>query len=200
MNPIKLKQYQNFLTEEQCKSIISLGERNLEKAGVLGEQYPNFRVGETHFYNKDFELKALSKIREFVSAKTGIPVENQEPMSLIKYKVGGKFNPHFDSFQPSADYYESVMKQGGQRIKTCLIYLNEEFDGGETEFPKMKCKLKPKTGLMVMWDNTDKNGVIIPESEHAGLPVLSGVKYLVSIWIREKKFENAPQETAEVNN
>ena len=197
-NPINLKQYPNFLSEENCKVIISLGEPDLERAGVLGAQYADFRIAETKFFNPD--IPALKKIREVVAQKTGIPIENQEPMSLIKYQVGGLFKAHHDCFHKTADYYEGCMRQGGQRIKTCLIYLNEDFEGGQTEFPKMKYKLQPKTGLMVVWDNTDVNGEIIQESEHAGLPVISGVKYLISIWIRENKFENVPLEAVTATN
>ena len=84
MNAINLKQYPNFLTQDHCKAIISLGEPKLEKAGILGEQYENFRVSETTFFKS--EIKALKKIREAVAIKTGVPIENQESMSIIKYQ------------------------------------------------------------------------------------------------------------------
>ena len=189
-NTINLKQYPNFLTEEHCKMIIAEGEPMLQPAGILGTQYNDFRVAETTGFNTD--LKAFRKIREVIAQKTGLPIENQEPMSLIKYEVGGQFKPHHDAFHPNTDYYEGTMRQGGQRVKTCLIYLNENFEGGQTEFPRMGYKVQPKTGLMIIWDNTDPNKNIIMESEHAGLPITKGVKYLVSIWIRESLFKNIP--------
>ena len=128
------------------------------------------------------------KIREVIAKVTKVPIENQEAMSIIRYNVGGEFKAHHDCFSPAADYYKTVIAQGGQRIKTCLIYLNEDFEGGETDFPNIPYKVKPKTGKLAMFNSIDDNGGIIPQSLHAGLPVTKGVKYLATIWIRERPF------------
>ena len=185
-NAINLKEYDGFLNEEQCRIIISIGEPEMKKAEVLGEDQNDFRIADTMFF--DPNLKALKRIREVIAKQTGIPVENQEAVSIIRYTAGGIFQAHHDCFSPSADYFEKAMEQGGQRVKTCLIYLNENFEGGQTEFPNMNYRVTPKTGKLIYWDNIDRDGNIIPESLHAGLSVVSGVKYLLSIWIREKAF------------
>ena len=84
-------------------------------------------------------------------------------------------------------------KYTGFRKKTCLIYLNEDFEGGETHFPKLNIKIQPRLGKAVVWNNTHEDNRVIEESLHAGLPVLSKSKWIMSIWIREKPFlKNSP--------
>jgi prolyl 4-hydroxylase len=78
------------------------------------------------------------------------------------------------------------MKSGGQRVYSCLFYLNDEFEGGETEFPIKKIKVTPKIGRMLMWSNLKIDGSLDFESLHAGLPVISGTKWIAIVWVREK--------------
>jgi len=80
------------------------------------------------------------------------------------------------------------MKRGGQRAKSALVYLNDDFTGGETEFPKINIRVSPQKGKLVLWDNTFEDGNPDHDSLHAGLPVISGTKYIAVIWIRFGKF------------
>jgi prolyl 4-hydroxylase len=81
------------------------------------------------------------------------------------------------------------MSRGGQRIKSVLFYLNDEFEGGETNFPMKGIKVKPVKSKAIIWDNINEDGTLDYESIHAGLPVISGFKYIATIWIRENKFK-----------
>jgi prolyl 4-hydroxylase len=78
------------------------------------------------------------------------------------------------------------MKSGGQRVYSCLFYLNDGFMGGETEFPIKKIKVVPKTGRLLIWRNINPDGELDHESLHAGLPVIDGTKWIIIIWVREK--------------
>jgi len=114
--------------------------------------------------------------------------EKMELPNFIRYQVGGQYKLHHDFFHPNTDYYEECVRRGGQRKKTALIYLNENFKGGETDFPKLNTRVTPKTGKLVVWDNLDDQGNPLKDSLHAGLPVTEGTKYIVVIWIRERSF------------
>ena len=93
--------------------------------------------------------------------------------------------------QEQKEYFPIVRIECGK--KTCLIYLNEDFEGGETHFPKLNIKIQPRLGKAVVWNNTHEDNRVIEESLHAGLPVLSKSKWIMSIWIREKPFlKNSP--------
>ena len=190
-NKVNLREYEGFLDKYSCDKIITLGEQGMQRAAILGSEDNGYRVADTMFF--DPYLKSLKRIREVVAKQIGLPVENQEHMSIIRYKdiERGVFKPHYDTFFPEADYYQKEMQKGGQRVKTCLIYLNEDFEGGETDFPNMGIRIKPTIGKLAIWDNVDSNGEIIVESLHEGMQVTKGTKYLLSIWVRERKFDNS---------
>ena len=39
-----------------------------------------------------------------------------------------------------------------------------------------------------MWTNLNENGSLDYDSKHAGLPVLSGEKWIAIVWVRQNKF------------
>jgi hypothetical protein len=76
----------------------------------------------------------------------------------------------------------------GQRIATFLIYLNDDFEGGETVFPKAGLSVRPAKGDALFFANVDEAGAPDPRSLHAGLPVAAGEKWIVSQWIHNRPF------------
>jgi prolyl 4-hydroxylase len=128
------------------------------------------------------------KIKKLVVEKTNLPLENQEAIHIVKYEIGGQYKLHHDFFHPNTDYYESCIKQGGQRAYSCLIYLNDNFTGGETDFPKVNKTVIPELGKLIVWDNLKEDGSLDYDSFHAGLPVIEGQKWICIVWVRENKF------------
>jgi len=158
-----IKEVPNFLTESECSMIIGLGESGNLLIGKTNSNKLGYRKAKISWFRLDNPL--VERIKKEVSDLTGLPLENQEPFHFVKYSIGGEYKIHTD---------------GKERPKTALIYLNDGFVGGETEFPKLGVNIKPETGKLVIWDNTDG-------SDHAGLPVVLGTKYIGVIWINEKK-------------
>ncbi len=186
---INIQQYPNVFSKQQCRELIAICKSELLSYLETGIQFENSQAQEV-FLRKDLDYEVLKNVRKLVADKSGMPIENQELISFMRYEVGGGFKPHHDYFESHRPLYNGLLNQGGQRVKTCLVYLNEEFEGGETEFGIIGEKIKPQTGKMVVWNNTDNAGNVIPESEHEGLKVTSGVKYLLSIWIRQEEYRN----------
>jgi len=48
--------------------------------------------------------------------------------------------------------------------------------------------VRPRRGSAVYFENTDARGAVLPNSLHAGAPVLSGVKYIATKWLREHAY------------
>lgn len=162
-----ITEYPNFLTEQECDSLISLGESaELNPGKIRGVAVGYRKAKVTWFAKNDF----IKKIRNRVSEITNIPVERQESFHFVKYQPNGEYKEHLD---------------GAMRCKTALIYLNIGFVGGETYFPKLERKIIPETGKLVVWDNIQSDGSSDPESLHAGLPVEFGTKYIAVIWIKK---------------
>jgi prolyl 4-hydroxylase len=111
-------------------------------------------------------------IHKFASKITGYPLEYHEDTQVTFYKEGGHYSLHFDKNEQ-----HPRLKT---RICTLIFYLNE-CDGGETEFPYIQVKIKPKQGNCVLfWDGMDFQ---IKESCHRACPVLKGTKWIAQQWI-----------------
>lgn len=177
---------ENSITNDDCDELIKISQHKLVDAQILGEQLDNYRTAENTWIMENSDL--VFKIKNIVSEYTGLPIENQEHLHIVKYKVGGQYKTHHDFFHENTDYYESCVNQGGQRSFSCLFYLNDEFEGGETDFPKLDITIKPKKGTLVIWKNLNEDGTPNHDSLHAGLPVTSGEKWICIIWVREKEF------------
>jgi prolyl 4-hydroxylase len=182
-----IREIKNAITTDQSKELIEIAERHLIKMTTLGKETEGYRSAQGTWVDKNLELSIY--IKSIISDCANLPIENMENLHIVKYQVGGEYKEHHDFFFPNEDYYErECTNRGGQRLKSALIYLNDDFEGGETHFPKLNKIIKPEINKMVIWDNINEDNSLNYDSLHAGLPVKSGVKYICIVWIRENKF------------
>jgi len=72
-------------------------------------------------------------------------------------------------------------------MATVIVYLQAPDEGGDTIFPKKGIRIHPKPGdALLFWDLTP-TGEGDESTEHAGEPVISGTKWAMTKWIRQKK-------------
>ena len=119
-----------------------------------------------------------------------IPKENYEgSTNELCYKPKQFYEEHYDICLPlDTPYCKADYDRGGLRIKTAIIYLTDNFEGGHTSFPLLDKKFKLSTGEIIIFNNIyDKNKYEL--SLHQGDPVKSGTKWILTIWIREKKLD-----------
>lgn len=109
-----------------------------------------------------------------------------EESNVLHYLPGQQFGRHFDFIQPNAPAFASELAQKGQRIATALIYLNDDFEGGETEFVMPKLKLRGAPGDALFFSNVGPAGEPDIASLHAGLAPTAGEKWLFSQFVRAK--------------
>lgn len=112
-----------------------------------------------------------------IAAATGTQAGWGEPLHILRYAPGEEYRPHLDALTGAAN----------QRRWTVLVYLNDGFDGGETAFSELGIVVKGAAGDALLFDNTDTQGHPDPRTVHAGRPVTSGVKWLATRWIRERR-------------
>ena len=56
---------------------------------------------------------------------------------MLHYSPGEQIANHFDFVDPkSTPDYAGEIARNGQRIITFIVYLNDDYDGGETAFPR----------------------------------------------------------------
>lgn len=116
----------------------------------------------------------------------GFDVARAEPLNVLAYAPGEEYRPHFDWFNPEWPAHQHDLSRYGQRVLTALIYLNEDFRGGETLFLATKYAFKGRTGDLIVFRNVDAAGAPDKSSLHAGRPVNAGEKWIVSQWVCDK--------------
>ena len=77
------------------------------------------------------------------------------------------------------------------RARSCLLFgaTMAEGSGGETHFPHLSLKVKPRLGDALVWANVDGEGNPNPRSLHEGRPPSSGEKLAVNVWVADKAFD-----------
>ena len=127
------------------------------------------------------------KLEMMIADLTGTKANEGEAFSLLRYEPGQEYKPHYDALNVGRD--NTIYKDGGQRVKTALLYLNTVKDGGDTSFPKLNIKIAPVMGNLLVFPNTDRDGKVILDSYHAGEKTTETNKWLVTKWIRENTTE-----------
>lgn len=112
--------------------------------------------------------------------------KNFEDIQIVRYDKDGKYDPHYDGTECKGDKESPCLKN--QRIATLLVYLNDDFAGGETRFPNLKVSIKPKKGNAIFFLVSDpKTGMVYKNTLHGGDPVLDGEKWIATQWIRRSE-------------
>ena len=126
----------------------------------------------------------LAVVRERIARAAGLPVPGLEWTQVLHYTVGQTFDWHVDWLDPALPGYAADLAARGQRIATCLVFLNDDFDGGETAFEAGGLRHRGRKGDALLWANTRPDGSIDRRTRHAGLPPTSGEKWVLSQWLR----------------
>jgi prolyl 4-hydroxylase len=176
--------FRGFASPDECSYLVRVAEPAFQPATVghvsgrtqqHNQQIRTCDVAAFPWIAEDLVIQAFNRRIAAASATTA---QCGEPLQILRYLPGQQFRPHRDCVEPG----------GNQRMFTMLVYLNEDYTGGETEFLKTGFKVKGSTGDAILFRNVDSAGNPDPDSLHAGLPVTSGVKLLASRWIRQHPF------------
>jgi hypothetical protein len=186
-----IRAYDQVFTPEVCDWIIARGRGRLAPAQVFDAStggsifHAARRNSAAEFIIADVDLVLLA-VRERLAAAAGLDVANMEGPQLLHYNVGETFAPHHDFLDAEKPGYARDIAFRGQRVATCLIYLNEDFEGGETGFPELGLRHRGGRGDVLVFMNVDAEGRPDPRTLHAGLPPTAGEKWVLSQWVRDR--------------
>lgn len=183
---------ENFLTDRECEYIIEKAEPQLQRSTVL-DHNPKGAIDERRssrgmFFTTNSVDPMLKNIEQKIFSIAHMPKENGEALQVLHYAIGGEYQPHYDYFIESMPGGAETLKRGGQRVATCIMYLNTPKEGGETIFPLAKVSVTPKKGQAILFYNMTVDGKEDPQSLHGGAPVIKGEKWIATKWIRERTF------------
>lgn len=137
------------------------------------------------FFFSDLDLVVVAA-RARIAATVGVPASALEPSQVLHYATGQTFTRHYDYLDAALPGHAAQIARRGQRIATFLVYLNEGYEGGETDFPIVGLTFKGAPGDALMFANVDPEGKPDPQTLHAGLPPTSGEKWLLSQWVGDR--------------
>ena len=183
-----LKLLPEFITPDECKNLIGLIDKDLNESTVaLGAErvVDDSRKSQTA-YLCDCSKQVMA-LKNKIAKELGVNVNQMEGLQGQKYSKDGYFKEHHDGFDSV-----NIKKFGlhsGNRIKTLMIFLNMEMEGGWTTFPAVDRSFMPLTGCALTWDNLKEDGKLQPAAKHTAERVAFGEKYIVTAWIRENEWD-----------
>lgn len=178
-NP-EIKLFGNVLTNQECDRLIDLSKNRLKNSKVIQDNINivhEARTSENAYY-KSSENIEIANIEKRISDLLNYPREKIENLQVLKYKKNGQYKPHHDFFIKPA-------KNGGQRIGTFIIYLNDVVSGGETYFPNLGLNIKPKKGNALFFSYTNDQNEHDVRTLHGGQIVNQGEKWIATTWLRQ---------------
>jgi hypothetical protein len=180
-----------FMRSEICAQWATLARPRLAPARVYdNSSRADIVVHERSNTSASFGLATVELIHVLVqrriAAACGVSERQLEPPTVLHYTPGQEFRDHFDFFNPDAPGASASIATQGQRVMTCLVYLNEDYDGGETAFPVLGLSLRGRTGDALFFDNVLADGSPDRRTRHGGRPTTRGEKWILSQFIRGK--------------
>lgn len=121
-----------------------------------------------------------------IARAAGFPFAHLEATSVLHYEPGQAFDDHYDFVDPEAPNYAQEIARHGQRLATFLVYLNEDYTGGETAFPRLGFSHHGAAGEGLMFANALRDGAPDIRTLHAGRAPATGEKWVVSQWLRSR--------------
>ena len=192
--------WEDVFSAEECEFMIALGEPFLQRSVTIpGDEIPGnpttlveheHRTSSDHSFYTFQEDFALRWLQWRMVARLGVPLANAEHLDLLRYRPGQEYRPHRDYLPPSAPGNSARPDQPGQRVHTIFAYLADVQAGGETDFPLLGVRVVPRTGHVVHFVNLTADGQPDPRTLHAGMSVIAGVKWLGTLWTRERRMRD----------
>jgi prolyl 4-hydroxylase len=160
----------NLIDKDECNDIIDLVNIDTKQATVNDPNDPYRGRKSLTSYPEYLNNDKISELKEKICQTMNISKEHTEGMQGGIYNTNGHFNPHIDATETN------------KRTWTCLLYLNDVEEGGETRFTKVDISIKPKPGKCIIWYNLNKDFTVNNKTEHTGTLVKSGTKHIITQW------------------
>lgn len=95
----------------------------------------------------------------------GLMLRGGEPFTVLKYAEGSEYRTHWDSSPDNG------------RVLSLVAYMNDDYEGGELDFPAYGLTVKPEAGMVLLFPSGYQH-------KHTARPVSSGTKYSFVTWFQ----------------
>jgi prolyl 4-hydroxylase len=180
----------DLLADEECDALIASARKRLARSLTVetqtgGEVLNVDRTSDGMFFERG-ETEVVARIEQRIAALLNWPLVFGEGLQVLRYGPGAQYRPHYDYFDPAEPGTPTILRRGGQRVGTLVMYLQEPVKGGATTFPDVGLEVAPKrgTGVFFSYDRPHPD----TRTLHGGAPVLEGEKWVATKWLREREF------------
>jgi hypothetical protein len=182
---------ERFASPSECAWMIGLARPRVARATVFDRKlgcatYDEARTNSAVLFNIIETDLVLLVLRARIAATCGVPTNALEETNVLHYAQGEEFRAHYDFLDTRHPGFKRELLDQGQRSLTFLVYLNDDFVGGETSFPNLGWSFRGRTGDALLLANVDRSGAPDSKTLHAGLAPSQGEKWLLSQWIRKR--------------
>lgn len=111
-------------------------------------------------------------------------VLHSDTAQLVRWDPGQELKPHADNIEPDG-------RPNGtpHRAMSCVVYLNDNYGGGETFFPGLGFRIKPEPGLMLAFGSGETH-------VHGVTRVRDARRYMIATWFTFDKRQSDPAQYA----
>lgn len=180
-----VREVRGFLSDEECAHLIECARPMLRTSGMLERGVTSARArraSATAFLDQRGD-PTLQAVKRRIAELTGLPVEHQEKLQVTYYGASDRYDPHYDSLCASG----GDPGPAGDRSCTVILYLNDDYRGGSTWFPRIRRRIRAEKGKALVFTNLSLDGESAePLSLHAGEAVRAGEKWISNQWIRRR--------------
>ena len=186
-----VRSYPEFLGESVCRWFIDKASGRLSRALVYEAVRREVMARPTRtntaaaFNLLDTDLVCVLA-QQRMAACLGVPFRHFEPVTVLHYDEGEEITDHFDFVDPNLPTYQEEIAQRGQRVVTFLAYLNDDYGGGETAFPRLGISHKGRRGEGLFFVNALPDGGADVRTLHAGKTPVRGEKWIISQFVRNR--------------
>ena len=119
-------------------------------------------------------------------------IRDSEIPQFLYYTEGGHYKPHYDgeAMWTNPDGTKQLKKSIDRDIST-VLFLNDDFEGGEFVFPAYRIRIKPEPGLLIAFPSTH-------HYLHGVEPVKSGERVVSVCWMRVEGVPTKEEQDAEI--
>ena len=182
--------FANLLSPAECDALIDAARPRMSRSLTVdtktgGDELHPDRTSQGMFFARS-ENAVVQRIEARIARLLNWPVQNGEGLQVLRYPPGAQYRPHYDYFDPREPGTPAILKRGGQRVATLIMYLCEPEAGGATIFPDIDVHVAPVRGNAVFFSYAQAHAD--SRTLHGGEPVTAGEKWIATKWLREGEF------------
>lgn len=159
----------SVLSIQECEHLISYINKSESKNKWTHSDVPYWQNRIIELKEVDDDLAIAIMTKAYQQIRSSLPLGYEaDSFALVVWRQYTEAGLHIDELGFEWREFSSI------------LYLNDDFMGGRTEFPEQKVSVKPKAGMAIVFEANSRYPHLVSEVE-------SGTRYTIaSFWTKSK--------------